>query len=88
MVLLSGMMRAAAFTGSRQPIDDWFAGKQWGRWIVQGSPEHLPPQAGRQHASTQPPADPAKRLQNLTQLRDTGVIDDAEFQRLRARLRV
>jgi hypothetical protein len=88
MVLLSGMMRAAAFTGSRQPIDNWFAGKQWGRWVVQGSPDHLPPQAGPPHASPQPPADPAKALQNLTQLRDRGVIDDAEFQRLRTRLRV
>jgi DNA-binding IclR family transcriptional regulator len=88
MVLLSGMMRAAAFTGSRQPIDDWFAGKQWGRWVVQGTPDHLPPQAPRPRASPQPPADPAKSLQNLTQLRDRGVIDDAEFQRLRARLGV
>ena len=77
-------MRAAAFTGSRQPIDNWFAGRQWGRWVVQGSPEHLPPQA----ALPQPPADPAKTLQNLTQLRQSGVIDDAEFQRLRTRLRV
>jgi hypothetical protein len=82
MVLLSGMMRAAAFTGSRQPVDDWFAGRQWGRWVTQGTNAY-PPQPRPQSR-----ADPAKTLQSLTQLRERGAIDDAEFARLRARLHV
>ncbi|HEY7619370.1 MAG TPA: SHOCT domain-containing protein [Solirubrobacteraceae bacterium] len=82
MVLLSGMMRAAAFTGSRQPIDDWFAGRQWGRWGVQHTHTYSPP------SGTQRPADPAETLRSITELHERGVIDDAEFERLRARLRV
>ena len=78
-----GMMRAAQFSGSRQPIDDWFAGRQWGRWGVQHTHAYRP-----SPTAAQPPADPATTLQDLTQLRERGVIDDAEFQRLRARLRV
>ncbi len=81
MVLLSGMMRAAAFTGSRQPVDDWFAGRQWGRWVTQG------PHAGATTAA-QKPADPAETLRRVTELHERGVIDDAEFARLRARLHV
>jgi hypothetical protein len=88
MVLLSGMMRASAFTGSRRPIDDWFAGRQWGRWVVQGTHANRPAAASQPRATPRPPADPAKTLQSLTQLRERGAIDDAEFERLRARLGV
>jgi hypothetical protein len=81
MVLLSGAMRTAAFTGSREPIDDWFAGRQWGRWAAQYT-------RASPLAATGRPADPAETLQSLTELRQLGVIDDAELGRLRARLRV
>lgn len=85
-------MRAAAFTGSRQPVDDWFAGRQWGRWVTQGTNAYPPPASAHPPASAataaQKPADPAETLRRVTELHERGVIDDAEFARLRARLHV
>jgi hypothetical protein len=66
-------MRAAAFTGSSRPVDAWFAGRQWGMW---GSQWAMPPAR---------PADP-HALASLEDLHARGVIDDAEFARLRARV--
>ena len=87
MVLLSGMMRAADFSGSRAPIDAWFQGRQWGPWAMRNTRAYLPPQGSPpQQAAPPAPADPAASLHSLTQLRERGVIDDAEFEKLRARL--
>jgi hypothetical protein len=72
MVLLSGMMRTAAMTGSTEPIEAWFAGRQTGRWAWQYAR----------------PAAPADTLRRIADLRERGVIDDAELEALRARLRV
>jgi hypothetical protein len=72
MALLSGAMRAAAFTGSSRPVDAWFAGRQWGMW-------------GSQWAMPAPHAGP-RALADLEDLHARGVIDDAEFARLRARV--
>ena len=69
-------MRAAAFTGSRRPVDAWFAGRQWGMW-------------GGQWATPTPtprPAADATTLASLEDLHARGVIDDAELARLRARV--
>ena len=81
MVLLSGMMRAAAVTGRPQDIRAWVADRQAGAWaertIRAGLPRRSPP--------AQPPAEPGATLRGLMSLRDRGVITDAEFERLRAR---
>jgi hypothetical protein len=93
MVLLSGMMRTAAFTGSSEPIDAWFAGRQLGWWAGQWG--GAPVAAGRAPApcpapspARRPPGDAAAVLHSLEQLRESGVIDDGELQRLRVRLGV
>jgi hypothetical protein len=67
-------MRAAAFTGSRKPVDAWFAGRQWGMW-------------GSQWATPAPrAAGDATTLASLEDLHARGVIDDAELARLRERV--
>jgi hypothetical protein len=75
MVLLSGAMRAAAFTGDRRPVDAWFAGRQWGMW---GSQWAMPPDSRG--------SGDAQALASLEDLHARGVIDDAELARLRARV--
>jgi hypothetical protein len=67
-------MRAAAFTGSNRPVDAWFAGRQWGMW---GSQWAMPPARAA--------ADP-QALASLENLHARGVVDDAEYARLRARI--
>ena len=78
MVLLSQLMRHAAITGRTDTLDaEWFAGRQGGRWAEQTIRGAFPTAA--------PPAD---TLRDLTELHERGVLTDAEFEGLRARLRV
>jgi hypothetical protein len=79
------MMRASMFTGDPRYVDQWFAGRQQGRWVTQGTaadPARRPPQrppAGR-------PADPAAAARGLDDLERRGIISAAEAQHLRSRL--
>jgi hypothetical protein len=93
MVLLSQMMRTAAMTGRTDTINAWFAGRQGGRWAEQTIRAAFP--AAAPHAQTTPPAggdpapgDTAVTLRELTELHQRGHLTDAEFEGLRARLRV
>jgi hypothetical protein len=88
MVLLSQLIRTAAITGRTDSINAWFAGRQGGRWVEQtvraAVPTAAPPPQGTEAAG----ADPAERLRDLTELHERGVLTQAEFEGLRARLRV
>jgi hypothetical protein len=54
----------------------------WAERTVRGAlPRPSPPAPA---AATPPPADPAETLRQLTQLYESGVLTDAEFERLRA----
>lgn len=76
MVLLSQLIRTAAITGRTDSVNAWFAGRQGGRWVEQTVRAAIPTAA------------PADRLRELTELHRRGVLTDAEFEGLRARLRV
>jgi Short C-terminal domain len=80
MVLLSQLIRTAAITGRTDSRAEWFAGRQGGRWADQMVRSAVPPAHGG--------PDPAERLRELTELHQRGVLTDAEFEGLRARLRV
>ena len=84
MALLSSMFRTAAITGRTDTIHAWFADRQGGRWAEQTVRAALP------HVQANPPPDrdPAEALRQLTDLRRSGVVTDAEFDALRARLGV
>jgi hypothetical protein len=78
MVLLSQYIRRAAITGRTDNIDpSWFAGRQGGRWVEQTVRSAMP--SGR---------DPAETLRELTELHRRGVLTEAEFESLRARMQV
>jgi hypothetical protein len=77
MVLLSQYIRRAAITGRTDNIDpSWFAGRQGGRWVEQTV------------RAAMPTADRAEKLRELTELHERGVLTQAEFEGLRARLHV
>jgi hypothetical protein len=94
MALLSQMIRHVAITGRTDDLNaTWFAGRQGGRWAEQKIGAAFTPAAAQAErtppaAATQPPADPAERLRQMTELRRRGVITDAEFETLAAGLRV
>ena len=71
-MLLSNMMRAQAITGRTDLVHEWVNGRQFGRW-AQRPPKQAP--------------DPDELLAQLIQLRDEGIVDDAEFEALRSRIK-
>jgi hypothetical protein len=90
MVLLSQMIRTAAVTGRTDNFAAWFAGRQGGRWAEQMVRAAVPTAAA--HGRVTPPGPrrpaPAETLRELKNLRERGVVTDAEFERLRTSLRV
>jgi hypothetical protein len=86
MVLLSQLIRHAAITGRSDDVSAWFAGRQGGRWVDQTVRAAVPTAVPRPQRTTAAGKDPAERLRELTELRRRGVVTDAEFEGLRARL--
>ena len=88
MVLLSQYIRRAAITGRADRIDpSWFAGRQGGRWVEQTVRGAMPTAAPLTRTTEAAGADSAEKLRELTELRERGVLTQAEFEGLRARLR-
>jgi hypothetical protein len=88
VALLSQMIRTVAITGRTDTVNAWFADRQGGRWAeqtIRAAFPHAAPPAGNPVAAPLP-ADPAQRLRELTELHRQGVVTDAEFEALRARL--
>lgn len=72
MALLSQMIRSVAITGSTDYVNAWFADRQGGRWAEQTVRSAFP------NVSHAPRRDPARALQDLTELHRRGVVTDAE----------
>jgi hypothetical protein len=84
MVLLSGLMRAQAVTGRTDTLFTRVSARQGGRWAEQRVQRAVRPPSGAGAAA--PPPDPARQLNELRGLRDSGVVSDEEFELLRGRL--
>jgi hypothetical protein len=77
------MMRTVAVTGRTDHVHLWVADRQAGAWAERTMRGALPRSAAP--ATAAPPADPAETLERLTQLHESGILTDAEFEALRAR---
>jgi hypothetical protein len=87
MVLLSSMMRTAAFTGRTDTVFTRIAGRQGGQWAERTVSHVYPTGTPRPYGAPSPPAhDAAASMQALTQLHERGLLTDAEFEDLRAQL--
>ena len=90
MALLSQMIRTAAITGRTESMNAWFADRQGRRWAEQTMGAVIPSATSRSHGAPPAPtpsaADPAETLRQLTELHQRGVITDAEFDGLSARI--
>jgi hypothetical protein len=87
MVLLSSMMRTAAFTGRTDTFYSRIAGRQGGAWADRTVRAAYPTSTPRTYgAPTRPPVDRDANMQALTDLHERGVVTDAEFAKLRAEL--
>ncbi|MCK0118637.1 putative oligomerization/nucleic acid binding protein [Isoptericola sp. CG 20/1183] len=92
MGLIRGMARTAVVAGTATAVSNRVSRRQAGRWAAQE--DTAPPQP--QYAPPPPQAAPAPvaaggsdviaQLERLGQLRDNGVLTDAEFAAQKARL--
>ena len=92
MALLTQMIRTAAITGRTDNLNAWFADRQGGRWAEQtvraAFPASFHERGARPAAVARPPANAADALRDLTELHESGVVSDAEYERLRSRLAI
>jgi hypothetical protein len=92
MGLIRGMARTAVVAGTATAVSNRVSRRQAGRWAAQE--EYAPPPQQQAYAAPPPQAAPAPaggsdviaQLERLGQLRDNGVLTDAEFAAQKARL--
>ena len=94
MGLIGGMARTAVVAGTATAVSNRVSRRQAGRWAAQEQqqyaqePQYAPPP---QYAPAPPPPqddadDMIAQLEKLVQLRDKGILTDAEFAEQKARL--
>jgi len=98
MGLLRGVARTAVVAGTATAVSNRVSRRQAGRWAAQEQeaappPEDYPPQQAYAAPPPPPPAPVAPdpdadlaRLQQLGELRASGVLTEAEFQAQKARI--
>jgi hypothetical protein len=97
MGLIGGMARTAVVAGTATAVSNRVSRRQAGRWQQQADAQAYQEQqyAQPQYAAPPPPApapvapaedDVIEQLQKLAQLRDQGILTDAEFQAQKAKL--
>lgn len=93
MGLIGGMARTAVVAGTATAVSNRVSRRQAGRWAAkeeeqQPQQEYAP--APAQYAAPPPPPQDTgvdlEKLKQLGELRDSGVLTDAEFQAQKARI--
>jgi len=93
MGLIGGMARTAVVAGTATAVSNRVSRRQAGRWAANEQQQEPPPQ---QYAPAPPPPPPPPppqssgvdldKLRQLGELRDAGVLTDAEFEAQKARV--
>ncbi|MEU6977634.1 MULTISPECIES: SHOCT domain-containing protein [unclassified Streptomyces] len=89
--LLRGVARTAVVAGTATAVSNRVSRRQQGRWAAQQGNEAPPPQ---QASYAEPPAAPAavdmsskiEQLKQLGELKDQGVLTEAEFEEQKRRI--
>lgn len=84
MGLIGGMARTAVIAGTATAVSNRVSRRQANRWAAQQEPPQEQQQYQEPPQQYEPPAaaaqDSLAQLQQLGQLRDSGVLTEAEFQ--------
>ena len=92
--LLRGVARTAVVAGTATAVSNRVSRRQGERWAqrdqsMYAEPQYAQPQyepAPAPAPAAAPAADPIEQLTKLAQLRDSGVLTDAEFQAQKAKI--
>jgi hypothetical protein len=84
MGLIGGMARTAVVAGTATAVSNRVSRRQANRWAAQEQPQqeqqYAEPQQAAPQAPAAAPADSLAQLQQLGELRASGVLTEAEFQ--------
>jgi len=94
--LLRGVVRTAAVAGTATAVSNRVSRRQAQRWGAQDEPQEAPPQqyaappqqyaAPPQQDAAPPAEDPLDQLKQLGELKQQGILTDAEFQQQKAKI--
>jgi hypothetical protein len=91
--LLRGMARTAVVAGTATAVSNRVSRRQGERWARQGEypynepePTYAPPPPAPAPVAAAPVADPVQQLKDLAELKNQGIITDAEFVAQKARI--
>lgn len=88
--LLRGVARTAAIAGTATAVSNRVSRRQAERWAAQGQDPYgqqaPPPQQAAPPPPAAPAADPIEQLKQLGELRDSGVLTEAEFEAQKAKI--
>ena len=87
--LLRGVARTAVVAGTAYAVSGRVRRRQQGRWAAQDAEQAPPPAPAPEYAQAPPAAgtdDKLAQLKQLGELRDAGVLTDAEFESQKGRI--
>lgn len=89
--LIRGVARTAAIAGTATAVSNRVSRRQAERWSAQGQNPYDQQEAPPQQAAPPPPPaapapDPIEQLKQLGELRDSGVLTEAEFEAQKAKI--
>jgi len=90
--LIRGVARTAAIAGTATAVSNRVSRRQASKWAEQGAtqPGYMQPQAPPPAAAPQPaapaPEDKLQMLKELGELKDSGVLTEAEFEAQKAKI--
>ena len=91
MGLLRGVARTAVVAGTATAVSNRVSRRQANRWSQQEEEQYYQQQAAQQ-AAAPPPApaapakDPVEQLKELAELKNQGILTDAEFEAQKAKI--
>lgn len=89
MGLIGGIARTAVVAGTATAVSNRVSRRQAGRWAAQEQQQQQEYAPEPQYAPPPPPQDTGvdlEKLQQLGELRDSGVLTEEEFQAQKARI--
>ena len=85
--LVRGVARTAVVAGTATAVSNRVSRRQAQRWSEQGTnPYDQPPPEQAPPPPAAPAADPIAQLKQLGELRDSGVLTEAEFEAQKAKI--
>ena len=88
MPLLRGVARTAVIAGTATAVSNRVSRRQANRWAEQDEAQYQDQQQQYQEpaAAAPPAADPLEQLKQLGELKDSGVLTEAEFEAQKAKI--